>query len=89
MKSVIEKIYYGDSVFCDDGFEAEDYKEAAAEFTTAYEKLLKKLPAKLKDEFDEVLYLYSGAADVGYAKKFCDGFKLGLRLAAETLLQIE
>lgn len=82
-KSVIEEIYYGNRVFGDEGVETENYKEAEAKFLAAYGKLLGKLPAKLKDELDEVLYLHSGVADAGYAKKFCDGFKLGFDFARE------
>lgn len=83
LKSVIEEIYYGNRVFGDEGVETENYKEAEAKFLAAYGQLLDNLPAKLKDELDEVLYLHSGVADAGYAKKFCDGFKLGFDFACE------
>ncbi len=86
MKSVIEEIYNCERVFCDEGFNTDEYKAAKEEFMAAYENLLSKLPANLKGELDEVFFLYTGVAGAAFAKKFKDGFELGLRLAVETLL---
>jgi len=87
-KSVIEEIYNCERIFCYEGVETEEYKAAKEEFMAAYEKLLEKLPAKFKDELDEVFFLHTGVADAGFAKKFKDGFELGFKLAAETLLEL-
>ena len=82
MKSVIEKIYKGETSYQDIAV-TEEWKRLAEKSLKIYERFYPSLTEEQKKQYDE-LYYYESGQEAEVARRFYEeGFKLGFMLAME------
>lgn len=86
MKSAIEKIYFGETNYQDIPV-TQEWKSLADKGLKVYEKFFASLTEEQKNQFDDI-YFYLGGQESEVARQcYKEGFKLGLALAVEALLE--
>ena len=85
MHDTITDLYYGDiQPYEERRFSDSEYSEALRLFDRLYDEVMEKLSdSELQERFDDAL---AELTQAGERIMFCRGFRLGLRLAAESFL---
>lgn len=85
MKSAIEKIYYGKANSQNIPV-TEEWKRLAAKCLKIYEEFYPSLNEKQKQQYEEMAEYESSQEAEVVRQSYKEGFKLGLALAAESII---
>ena len=87
MYDTINDLFYGDIAPWGDNFHDSEYDEAQRLYDKLYDKMMECLgDHELQERFDDAR---ADLANAGERIMFCRGFRLGLKLAAESFLKTE